>query len=93
MKTIHAARWAVHQLRKQRAAGTEGPTLRPEDVDALVAEFDRMRTLLADSWNRAADKLAATPHDPSALTGPPWYGRGWDDAVDRLRDLAEYTEP
>ncbi|MGW4806451.1 hypothetical protein [Kitasatospora sp. NPDC004272] len=93
METTRVARLVVHRLRQQHAAGAGGHSLTAEESAALAAEFDRMRTLLADSWRRAADKLEATPHTPTALTGPYWYGQGWDDAVERLRDLADYMEP
>jgi hypothetical protein len=71
------------------AAGAD-PDLPPgPELDALVEEFDRMRAALAASWRQAADLLEAAPHNPTALTGPYWYGQGWDDAVHHLRDLAD----
>jgi hypothetical protein len=89
LETTRLARLAVARLRRDLAAGA-GPELSPgPELAALVEEFDRMRTALAASWHRAADLLEATPHDPAALTGPAWYGQGWDDAVHHLRDLAD----
>nr|WP_095877839.1 hypothetical protein [Streptomyces sp. TLI_235] len=69
------------------------PELPPGELTALVEEFDRMRALISTSWHQAADKLAATPHNATALTGPYWYVQGWDDAVHHLRDLADGMEP
>lgn len=93
LATTHEARYVVHRLRKQHAAGAQEHVLTSADAVALAAEFDRLRTLLSAAWTRAADKLATTPHSPAALTGPAWYGQGWDDAVNRLRDLADHMEP
>ncbi|MFF2123506.1 hypothetical protein ACFVXH_39880 [Kitasatospora sp. NPDC058184] len=81
------------RLRRDLAAGTD-PGLPPgPELAAMVAEFDRMRTALAVSWHRAADLLEAVPHHPTALTGPYWYGQGWDEAVHHLRDLADGMSP
>ncbi|MFE7524634.1 hypothetical protein ACFU7Y_02820 [Kitasatospora sp. NPDC057542] len=92
METTHRARQAVHQLRV--LAEEAGPDLLPGvDLDAVVEEFERMRAALAASWYRAADLLEAVPHNPTALTGPYWYGEGWDDAVHHLRDLADGMKP
>lgn len=91
--TERLARLAANGLR--RALATDGPVELPptEELAALVAEFDRMRAALAGSWRRAADLLEAVPHNPTALTGPYWYGQGWDDAVHHLRDLADGMAP
>ncbi|WP_327072020.1 hypothetical protein [Kitasatospora sp. NBC_01302] len=89
LETTRLARLAVAGLCRDLAAGAD-PRLPPgPGLAALVEEFDRMRAALAASWHRAADLLEATPHHPTALTGPAWYGRGWDDAVHHLRDLAD----
>lgn len=93
METTRLARNAVHDLRKALDAGAPTPDLSASDLAALVEEFDRMRALISTSWHRAADKLADTPHNATALTGPHWYVQGWDDAVRQLRDLADYMEP
>ncbi|MFJ2194082.1 hypothetical protein ACIOJE_40110 [Kitasatospora sp. NPDC087861] len=93
LETTRLARLAVARLRRGLAAGTD-PDLPPgPELAALVAEFDRMRAALASSWTRAADLLEAVPHHPTALTGPYWYGQGWDEAVHHLRDLADGMEP
>ena len=88
------ARLAVTRIRRALAANPDAPQLLPDtDLAALAAEFERMRGLLSDSWRRAADLVEAVPHhDPVALTGPYWYGQGWDCAVDYLRLLADGME-
>ncbi|MFF4384591.1 hypothetical protein [Kitasatospora sp. NPDC001547] len=91
--TTRRARLAVGWLARELAEGTGRDPLPDVDMAALVEEFGRMRTGLASSWTRAADLLEAVPHHPAALTGPYWYGRGWDDAVHHLRDLADGMKP
>ncbi len=94
--TERLARLAAHRLRRALAAGADtGQVELPpaEELVALVAEFDRMRTLVADAWKQAAVQLAAVPHDPTALTGPVWYAAGWDDAVHFLHDMADGMRP
>ncbi|MFJ6384730.1 hypothetical protein ACIQI7_32570 [Kitasatospora sp. NPDC092039] len=91
--TTRLARLAVARLRRDLETGA-GSGLPPgPELAALVEEFDRMRAALASSWTRAADLLEAVPHHPTALTGPYWYGQGWDDAVHHLRDLADGMKP
>ncbi len=92
--TERLARLAAHRLRRALAADVGPVELPPaEELVALVAEFDRMRTLVADAWKQAAVQLAAVPHDPTALTGPVWYAAGWDDAVHHLHDMADGMRP
>ncbi|MGW2401734.1 hypothetical protein ACWCYY_34795 [Kitasatospora sp. NPDC001664] len=91
--TERLARLAAHQLRRALAADGEVELPPREELAALVAEFDRMRALVATSWRTAAEQLAAVPHEPTALTGPLWYGAGWDDAVHHLHDMADGMRP
>ncbi|MFE3875403.1 hypothetical protein ACFXPX_13505 [Kitasatospora sp. NPDC059146] len=91
--TKRLASLAVHGLRRTLAAGGEVELPPAEELAALVAEFDRMRAVVAASWRQAAVQLAAVPHEPTALTGPYWYGQGWDDAVHHLHDMADGMEP
>ncbi|MER6364502.1 hypothetical protein [Kitasatospora sp. NPDC001527] len=91
--TKRLAGLAAHGLRRALAAGGEAELPPAEELAALVAEFDRMRAVVAASWRQAAVQLAAVPHQPTALTGPYWYGQGWDDAVHHLHDMADGMEP
>ncbi|MFE7194056.1 hypothetical protein [Kitasatospora sp. NPDC057541] len=91
--TKRLAGLAAHGLRRALAAGGEAELPPAEELTALVAEFDRMRAVVAASWRQAAVQLAAVPHQPTALTGPYWYGQGWDDAVHHLHDMADGMEP
>ncbi len=91
--TERLARLAAQTLRRTLASGGELELPPTEELAALLSEFDRMRALVATSWKQAADQLAAVPHNPTALTGPYWYGEGWDDAVRHLRDMADGMRP
>jgi hypothetical protein len=92
IETSRLAGLAIAKLRRHAAGQSDG-NLPAEQVAALVAEFDKNQALLAASWRQAANKLEAVPHNPTALTGPYWYGQGWDDAVHHLRDLADGMDP
>ncbi|MEV7783396.1 hypothetical protein [Kitasatospora sp. NPDC088351] len=94
--TKRLAGLAAHGLRRALAAGGEAELPPAEELAALaalVAEFDRMRAVVAASWRQAAAQLAAIPHQPTALTGPYWYGQRWDDTVHHLHDMADGMEP
>lgn len=55
---------------------------------------DRARdAVVARALYEYADRLDAVPLDCTALTGPLWYGQGWRDAVNHLRDLADGLTP
>lgn len=59
-----------------------------------AAETDRDRdAVIARALYEYADRLDAVPLDCTALTGPVWYGQGWRDAVNHLRDLADGLMP
>jgi plasmid stabilization system protein ParE len=72
--------------------------------DQIAGQLAEARNLLAASGRAEAiatalrmyaDKLDAVPLECTALTGPVWYGQGWRDAVNHLRDLTDglRTEP
>ncbi|MFF2147477.1 hypothetical protein [Kitasatospora sp. NPDC058190] len=88
LETTRLARLAVAWLPGPTRTCGPGP-----ELAVLVEEFERMRAALAASWTWAADLLEAVPHHPTALTGPYWYGQGWDEAVHHLWDMADATEP
>lgn len=93
LETRRLAGLALRQLRHGLDAGENTTGLPAEQVAALLDHIHLLEQQVADAWRAAADKLAATPHQPTALTGPYWYGQGWDDAVHHLRDLADWVEP
>lgn len=58
------------------------------------SDTDRARRAeIARALHEYADRLDAVPLDCTALTGPVWYGQGWRDAVNHLRDLADGLMP
>jgi hypothetical protein len=64
------------------------------EIAAPATEPDRARnTVIAQALHEYADRLDAAPLDCTALTGPYWYGQGWRDAVNHLRDLADGLMP
>lgn len=93
LETRRLAGLAIRTLRHNLDAGENTTGLPAEQLAALLDQFDLLEQQVADSWRAAADTLAKVPHQPAALTGPYWYGQGWDDAVNHLRDMADYTEP
>ncbi|MFJ1667426.1 hypothetical protein ACIOK4_13760 [Streptomyces bottropensis] len=42
---------------------------------------------------KAVGRLRAIPVDCTALTGPVWYGDGWNSAITVLEEIAEYQTP
>ncbi|MDX3759285.1 hypothetical protein [Streptomyces sp. AK02-04a] len=42
---------------------------------------------------KAIGRLRAIPVDCTALTGPVWYGDGWNSAITQLEEIADYQTP
>jgi hypothetical protein len=42
---------------------------------------------------KAIGRLRAIPVDCTALTGPVWYGDGWNSAITCLEEIADYQTP
>lgn len=42
---------------------------------------------------KAIGRMRAIPVDCTALTGPVWYGDGWNSAIRVLEDIADYQTP
>jgi hypothetical protein len=42
---------------------------------------------------KAVGRLRAIPVDCTALTGPVWYGAGWNSAITCLEEIADYQTP
>lgn len=47
----------------------------------------------AEVLAKAIGRLRAIPVDCTALTGPVWYGDGWNSAITCLEDIADYQQP
>lgn len=42
---------------------------------------------------KAIGRLRSIPVQCTALTGPVWYGTGWNEAISALADIADYQKP
>ncbi|MET8585685.1 hypothetical protein ABZX39_33180 [Streptomyces collinus] len=42
---------------------------------------------------KAVGRLRSIPVQCTALTGPVWYGTGWNDAITQLEEIADYQKP
>lgn len=47
----------------------------------------------AEVLAKAVGRLRAIPVDCTALTGPVWYGDGWNSAITCLEEIADYQQP
>lgn len=47
----------------------------------------------AEVLAKAIGRLRAIPVDCTALTGPVWYGDGWNSAITCLEEIADYQTP
>jgi hypothetical protein len=63
-----------------------GPQTPPE----LITALDAYRT---EVLGKAIGRLRAIPVTCTALTGPVWYGDGWNSAITVLEEIAEYQVP
>jgi hypothetical protein len=59
----------------------------PETPEAVL---DAYRT---EVLAKAIGRLRAIPVDCTALTGPVWYGDGWNSAITCLEEIADYQTP
>ncbi|PWG13944.1 hypothetical protein DF268_08755 [Streptomyces sp. V2] len=62
----------------------------PVPPDEATTGIDAYRT---EVITRAVGRLRAIPVDCTALTGPVWYGDGWNSAITCLEDIADYQPP
>ncbi|MFI2620480.1 hypothetical protein [Streptomyces sp. NPDC018584] len=74
------------------------------DTIATATAVDALRTALerADTappldhrqiLDRAIAHLRSMPIQCTALTGPLWYGSGWNDAITQFEEYAGYVDP
>jgi hypothetical protein len=80
-----SARERLH-LMVRTDAGSMTVWSEAEVSDAL----DAYRT---ESIHKAVGRLRAIPVTCTALTGPVWYGDGWNSAITCLEEIAEYQTP
>lgn len=67
------------------------PHLDADEYGQILAEkFDAHR---AEVLAKAVGRMRAIPVDCTALTGPVWYGDGWNSAITCLEDIADYQQP
>lgn len=60
------------------------------DVDHAIQLVDAYRT---EAITKAVGRLRAVPVDCTALTGPVWYGDGWNAAITTFEEIADYQKP
>lgn len=60
-----------------------GPQERDEALDAYRREV----------LQKAIGRLRSIPVQCTALTGPVWYGTGWNEAITQLEEIADYQSP
>lgn len=70
----------IHQLQCEGAFTEQGAT---ELTDAYRAE----------AIAKAVSRLRAIPVTCTALTGPVWYGDGWNAAITTFEEIADYQKP
>jgi hypothetical protein len=64
------------------------------DDDEAKARAEEMLDAHRDEvLAKAIGRLRAIPVDCTALTGPVWYGDGWNSAIRCLEDIADYQRP
>ncbi|MFM9373326.1 hypothetical protein [Streptomyces sp. Da 82-17] len=54
---------------------------------------DALDAYRTEVLQKAIDRLRAMPVTCTALTGPVWYGTGWNDAIGQLEEIADYQKP
>lgn len=64
--------------------------LLPGEEWVIDANLDDYR---AEVLAKAIGRLRAVPVQCTALTGPVWYGAGWNDAITTLEEIADYQTP
>ncbi|MFD5632412.1 hypothetical protein [Streptomyces sp. NPDC127072] len=62
----------------------------PAVPDGGRASIDAYRT---EVLAKAIGRLRAIPVTCTALTGPVWYGDGWNSAITQLEEIADYQGP
>ncbi|WP_416520067.1 hypothetical protein [Streptomyces achromogenes] len=67
------------------ATGTA--VVEPKAFDAALERY-RNAVIL-----KAVGRLRAFPVQCTALTGPVWYGTGWNEAITQLEEIADYQAP
>ena len=73
-----------------------------DDLAAVLltggAATNALATGLLDAYReevlaKAIARLKKIPVQCTALTGPVWYGDGWNGAIRQLEDIADYQKP
>ena len=66
----------------------------PTEADTRAQELDaRLDDYRTEAIHKAIGRLRAIPVTCTALTGPVWYGNGWNSAIRVLEEIAEYRTP
>jgi hypothetical protein len=66
----------------------------PAEAEARETEMNaRLDDYRTEVIAKAVGRLRAVPVTCTALTGPVWYGAGWNDAIRTLEEIADYQTP
>jgi len=63
------------------------------DAEARAAAAEMLDAYRTKVLAKAIGRLRAIPVTCTALTGPVWYGDGWNSAIACLEDIADYQTP
>ncbi len=65
----------------------------PLDEQAETELDKRLDAYRTEVLAKAIGRLRAIPVTCTALTGPVWYGDGWNSAITQLEEIADYQTP
>lgn len=65
----------------------------PLDESAEYELDSRLDDYRTEAITKAVGRLRAVPVTCTALTGPVWYGNGWNDAIRTFEEIADYQKP
>lgn len=63
------------------------------DEDAKAQAQQLLDDYRREAIQKAIGRLRSIPIQCTALTGPAWYGTGWNDAITQLEEIADYQTP
>lgn len=64
-----------------------------DDAEARAAAAEMLDAYRTEVLAKAVGRLRAIPVTCTALTGPVWYGDGWNSAITCLEEIALFQTP
>ncbi len=64
-----------------------------DNVEAKARAEEMLDAYRTEVLAKAVGRLRAIPVTCTALTGPVWYGDGWNSVIRCLEDIADYQQP